>query len=115
MKGVPSEATWVCFTCRTAVRRVSYYAHEVPCSTCGDPCQALGYKIRIPARRHAKAWKKLEADLAERQRKAEADRREREVRQRHDVEREIARLAAMPANRGRSRAIQLLRKGLKKR
>lgn len=106
------NATWVCFDCREAVRRPTHYYEDVPCPQCGQAARCLGTKIRIPAKDDDRAWQSLLASIRER-RLAAVERMElMRVRRRHELERHIAELEARPANKGRQRTIQLLRKEL---
>jgi hypothetical protein len=57
------NATWVCFNCREAVRRVPWPQTVVPCPQCGQPCRNLGHKVRIPPKRQAKAWSELQQEV----------------------------------------------------
>ena len=107
-----SNAAWVCFPCRLAVRRPATHEGEVRCAQCGGVCSGLGMKVPVPQKRDEKAWRELQEDLTA---KAHA-RREAEnaacVRQRHDLEQELRRLLALPTNAGRVRAIQSIRRRL---
>jgi len=54
-----SNATWASFDCRETVRRPDYALRKVLCPKCGQGMGYLGYRIRIPSKRQAKAWRKL--------------------------------------------------------
>lgn len=106
------NGTWVCFECREVVRRPTHHAEAVPCPVCGERCNYLGTKIQIPAKRSIKAWR----DLRDWFREMSQISRERiqidRVRQRHQMEREIAKLEALPSNEGRASMIRRLRREL---
>lgn len=106
------NATWACFDCREAVRRPTQYAGDVPCPRCGQACTYLGTKIPLPPKRDAKAWQELRDELCQR-RLADQDRAWRmRVRRRHQLEQQIAKLAAQPRNDGRAQKIHLLKNRL---
>ena|SRR5690606_19995624 len=105
-------AAWVCFDCRAAVRRNTAFAGEVPCPTCGKLCSYLGYKIPVPPKDKRREWSDLRDQLARERSARDLAAEEAAVRRRHDLEQEIARLEALPANDGRSKAIQLLKRRL---
>lgn len=107
-----SSSSWVCFECRVAVRRPTQFEGEVACAECRAPCWPLGYRIPVPPKRDARAWCQLqEAQLLEFETKVDAEACAR-VRARHDLEREIRRLEAMPDCTGRAKAIRMLRSRL---
>ena len=111
-QGFVGNANWVCFDCREAVRRPTYYLEAVPCPRCGGTCQCLGTKIRIPSKSDERAWEDLRACIRE-GRFAAVERLERmRVHRRHRLERQIAELEKRPANEGRARTLHLLRERL---
>src|SRR5688572_20496903 len=99
-------AAWVCFDCRAAVRRSSAFAGAVSCPTCGKPCAYLGYKIPVPPKAKAREWAALHQQLSHERLQRELDAETSAVRCKHDLEQEIARLEAMPANEGRAQAVR---------
>jgi hypothetical protein len=106
------NATWVCFDCREAVRRPTYFPEAVPCPQCGQVSRCLGTKIRIPTKGDDREWETLRSSLRE-QRLVAVERMERiRVRRRHRLERQIAELEARPANEGRARMIERLQEKL---
>jgi uncharacterized Zn finger protein (UPF0148 family) len=94
------------------VRRNTAYAGEVTCPTCGKPCSYLGYKIPVPPKNKRREWSELHQQLARERSERDLEAHEAAVRSRHDLEQEIARLEAMPANEGRAKAIRLLKRRL---
>ena len=108
-----SNSAWVCFECRSAVRRPTQFAGDVPCPTCGAACTPLGYKIPVPPKSKAREWQALREQLHRERDERMSDARAARIRRRHDLEQEIARLDALPSNPGRTRAIALLRKQLR--
>lgn len=107
-----ANSSWVCFACRLAVRRPTQHEGDVPCPECGVGCWRLGYKIPVPAKRDAAAWRKLhESETATKQQRATESSAAR-VRSRHALEQEIRRLEALPVNAGRAKAIRALRRRL---
>jgi hypothetical protein len=107
-----SNSAWVCFACRLQVRRQTQFAGDVRCPECANACIAIGYKLRVPAKRDATGWRELAALVAAAKARRGDDTQRARVRERHDLEQEIRRLAALPANPGRERAIRDLRKRL---
>lgn len=105
-------AAWVCFECRTAVRRNAAFAGDVPCPSCGKLSSYLGYKIPVPPKDKQREWSALRDQLAKERMQRELAADAAAVRSRHDLEQEIARLEAMPAKEGRSKAVRLLRRQL---
>lgn len=108
-----SNYDWVCFSCRMAVRRPSDAA-DVRCPSCGEACDCIGYKLRIPPKTREKDWDALRLMLS----RIEQDKRSLQERTRRFhiryLETEIARLSAMPANDGRKAAVKLLKRRLER-
>ena len=109
-----SNRDWVCFDCRIAVRRVAGIKGEVPCSGCGKPFWCFGYKITVPPKSKIKEWAALKASYFQSLREHERDEAKEQVRIVHNLEQEIVRLESLPSNKGRSDAINLLRRQLSK-
>ena len=107
-----STAAWVCFDCRAAVRRNTPFVGEVPCPTCGKLCSYLGYRIPVPPKSKRREWSELHQQLARERSERDLAAVQAAVRDRHDLEQEIARLEAMPANGGCTKAIRLLKRRL---
>ncbi len=105
-------AAWVCFNCRTAVRRNTAFAEEVPCPTCGKPCSYLGYKIPVPPKDKHREWDALHQQLARERSERDTAADKASVRNRHDLEQEIARLDGMPPSEGRGKLLRLLKRRL---
>src|SRR5690606_12790508 len=97
-------AAWVCFDCLVAVRRSTAFAGEGPCPTCGKPCSYLGYKIPVPTKAKRREWSALHQQMARERSERHLAADQAAVRNKHDLEQEIARLEAMPANEGRAKA-----------
>ena len=105
-------AAWVCFDCKTAVRRNTAFDGDVPCPNCGRLCSYLGYKIPVPPRSKSRDWAALRDQLVRERMQRDLVWDIRMVRARHALEQEIARLEAMPVNEGRTKAIRLLQRRL---
>lgn len=103
---------WVCFGCRAAVRRSQGDVSEVLCPECGKPCTYLGYKIPVPPKSKVREWKLLQEQLNQQKKETTVAKTQTLVRRKHELEREIVRLEAMPKNEGRTKAVKLLRKKL---
>jgi hypothetical protein len=103
-----SNYAWVCFDCRLAVRRSSL-AKDVRCPGCAKPCECLGCKTPVPPKSRVRDWARLREDFyrfrRERAIKDYASRTGRLL----DLERDIARLSARPAKRGRTAMIRFLK------
>lgn len=104
---------WVCFSCRMAVRRPSD-APDVACPSCGEACNCIGYKLRIPPKTREKDWDALRLTHNH----IVQDRRTQQERTRrfhiHYLETEITRLEDLPPNDGRKAAVKQLKKRLEK-
>jgi hypothetical protein len=108
-----SKRNWVCFDCRSVVRREPYTVDVVVCATCSQPRVNLGYKIRIPAKTRVKDWETLRGQNLASERAAAQAERAAQPKQKRELEAEIERLESLSANTERSRAVQLLRKKLR--
>ncbi len=107
-----ANSSWVCFECRLAVRRPTQHIGDVTCPECGVACWPFGYKTPVPAKRDVGAWRKLLSEETETKQQRATDAAVALVRSRHALEQEIRRLAAMPENAGRAKAIRALRRRL---
>ena len=101
-----SNANWVCFECREAKRQKSL------CPQCETEMVCIGMKIAIPPKRNEKAWIALRKEIGRRRRDHDDRKYAQSVRRKHDLEQEIERLKALPANEGRKRTIRQLQKEL---
>lgn len=109
-----SNRKYVCFNCRTSVRREANSDRAVKCPFCGADAVNIGYKIPIPLRTKIREWQALEQQLvAEAAKAAEAARQVNTLRI-HALEKEIAKLEALPENEGRTVLIKQLKKELKR-
>lgn len=107
-----ANASWVCFACRCAVRRPTQHEGDVACPECRAACWPLGYKVPVPQKHDVRAWRELARTQQEERARRRAAAARARVRARHELEREIAWLASLPENAGRTRAIRLLRQQL---
>lgn len=73
---------------------------------------ALGYRVPLPQKHDVRAWRELARTQQEERARRRAAAARARVRARHELEREIAWLASLPENAGRTRAIRLLRQQL---
>src|SRR5262245_30007836 len=106
-----SNYAWVCFLCRSAVRRARD-ATDVRCPSCGKSCECIGYRTPIPSKSKPKEWGGVRA-LYYRTRQENLARQTKDrVRRTHSLEKEILRLESMPPNPGRTKAVKLLKKRL---
>src|SRR4051812_2481606 len=107
-----NNSTWACFDCREAVRRSEYSEFAVPCPQCGQNCRYMGDKIRLPAKRQAKAWKELLVDLQQRS-SANTERQAlRRLERMRAIQDEIKHLIDRGLNPGREKHVRSLRKEL---
>ena len=106
-----SNRKWLCFACRIAIRR-PVNADKVLCPACGQPCECIGHKIPVPPKAKIRAWDELRIRFYQARREYLLAVEKHRVRQIHDLEQEISRLAAMPENAGRQVAIKQLKKRL---
>lgn len=107
-----SNKKWVCFDCRIAVRRSQGNTSDVLCPECGKQCSYIGHKIPVPPKNKVREWQQLHVQLHQETVKTEVAKTQRLVRRKHELEREIMRLEAMPKNEGRTKAVKQLRKKL---
>lgn len=105
-------AAWVCFDCRSAVRRHTQYEGDVPCPNCGRLCAYLGYKIPVPPKRKRRQWTALHAQLLREKIGREMVEYLTRDHARTALEREIDRLEAKGPNPGRASMIRRLRRRL---
>ena len=108
-----SKRNWVCFDCRSAVRREAPTVNVVVCATCSRPRVNLGYKIPIPPKTRIKDWEALREQYLISQREATRARRAAQLTRTRELSAEIDKLESLPRSAGRSRAVQLLRKQLR--
>ena len=106
-----SNYAWVCFSCRASVRRHGS-SKRVLCSSCGQSCECIGYKIPVPPKSKPKMWEQLRLTYYQFKRERLLRQQKANVRRIHDLEQEIARLQAMPVNEGRGQAITHLKRQL---
>lgn len=109
-----SKRNWVCFDCRSVVRREAYTTDVAVCSICSRPRVNLGYKIRIPAKTRAKDWEKLREQYLASERAAERTEQAARQKRMRELETEIEKRESLPANPGRTKAAQRLRKELRR-
>ena len=102
---------WVCFDCRWAGRR-SGSASDVTCPRCKHPAVFLGTKIEVPPKSKPERWAALRERYYSGQRAQERWTYAARVRRRHDLERKLRDLTALPDNGGRRSLIKRLRSEL---
>ncbi|MCB9853468.1 MAG: hypothetical protein H6819_10265 [Phycisphaerales bacterium] len=107
-----SNTTWVCFDCQLAVRR-DLSAPDAVCARCGCVCVNLGHRIPTPRKGDDKTWERLRKSLQDQAIDKAYDQYRANIRRRHDIEKQIAKLEALPECEGRRRQIRYLRKRLK--
>lgn len=114
-----SNRTWVCFECRQSVRRTAEYSwderreEEILCPECRSPCVYLGYMIPLPPRRDVRAWQDLNAQMVQERIEEREASQLRNVRRKHGLEKEIAKLEARAQNPGLEGLIKQLRRRLR--
>ena len=106
-----SNHHWVCFSCREAVRRPGG-ATNVRCPACGEHCNDIGTKVPVPPKAKLALWKTLQTNYFARRRSWSALVRQRAVRRKHDIEREIVRLEGLPIDEGRQGLLKQLKADL---
>ena len=104
--------SWVCFDCHIAVRRDRQHNGTTPCPNCKRECYCLGYRIRIPPRRAAKAWKNLHGSIFTQRNQHEERLHKARIRYRHWLESRINHIQSKPANPGRNALVRELEKQL---
>lgn len=87
-------------------------ANNVRCPACGGPCISLGTKVPVPPKPKLAVWKALETDYFARRRAGSELLRQRAVREKHDIEREILKIEGLPDNEGRRSLLNKLKADL---
>lgn len=92
-----SNTNYVCFSCRTAVRRPKRYfrpqdSSSPRCSQCSKPCVELSDRIPLPSKHKTKAWQKLQQDLWRQQLQILEMQQRSRVRYKHELEHEADQL-----------------------
>jgi hypothetical protein len=105
-------AAWVCFHCRSAVRRHTHYGGDVPCPNCSRPCTWIGHKIPVPPKRKQRDWSALHAWLARQQADRDMQVHVARIRECTALRQEIDRLEARAPNAQRSQRVRRLRRRL---
>ncbi|MDR0352203.1 MAG: hypothetical protein LBI02_02200 [Opitutaceae bacterium] len=105
-----SNYSWICFDCRRTYRRPKTALGIQLCIECGGECHCLGYKVEIPKKENAKAWRKLRDACRELALTELEEKREARVREIHEAERRIARLGSLAENKDRAKIIEELKK-----
>jgi hypothetical protein len=122
------NGTWVCYTCRTAVRRptwrLSTHLHpesfgtqgngSVRCPKCREACSYLGPTIEIPPKRNVLKWKALRENIFRLGTAAVDVQFKNSVRRRHAFEQWIRELESRPSDAKRNELIKELRSSLRK-
>ena len=107
-----SNRKYICFKCRTSVRREANAEREVKCPSCGDSTVNIGYKIPIPPKSKIKEWQNLEEQLKSESLSATAAEKALKTRRMHGIEKELEKLEALPENEGRKALIKKLKQEL---
>jgi uncharacterized Zn finger protein (UPF0148 family) len=97
------------------VRRHALAENPVLCPSCGLKCVNIGYKIHIPPKNKNKEWEKLRIQLTNEKIKTQSNTVISNVRHVHELEKEIAKLEALPENKGRASLIKKLKRQLEAR
>jgi len=107
-----SNASWVCFGCRRVVRRPTYPRKVVPCPVCKNACFCLGRQIPVPPKDKVAAWTSLRKEMREMTIAWLLRREKASVARRHEVEKQLRKLEALPAEPSRASKITKLREEL---
>ncbi|RYD40109.1 MAG: hypothetical protein EOP85_14805 [Verrucomicrobiaceae bacterium] len=107
-----SNENWVCFVCRTSRREPKTADRGPACHECGAECFCIGSKVEVPKHEAVKEWRELQAECTRRLEAGRENRRVRRVQRQHLLEKEIARMEALPLNKDRTRQIKHLREEL---
>jgi hypothetical protein len=51
--------TWACVDCGKTYRRDQSFDGPVKCAICGDDCEYVHWKIRVPSPKNPKEWKRF--------------------------------------------------------
>jgi hypothetical protein len=107
-----SNASWVCFDCRTTVRRPTFRRTVVLCPECRQRCFCLGRKIPVPPKANIAAWNKLRQAMQTLTADWQVRSEKSAVARRHEIERQLVALESKPAEPSRARQIKKLREEL---
>ncbi len=107
-----SNRKYICFKCRTSVRREANTEREVKCPSCGAISVNIGYKIPIPPKAKIKEWQNLEEQLKSQSLSASAAEKALKTKRIHSIERELEKIEALPENEGRKALIKKLKQEL---
>lgn len=107
-----SNENWVCFVCRTSRREPKTADRHPTCHDCGAECFCIGSKVEVPKHDAVKEWRELQAEWNRRVDAGREGRRLRRTREKHFLEKDIARMEALPLNKDRTRDIKALREEL---
>ncbi len=106
---MPSNATWLCFDCRAAMRRPVLDPGPVACSRCGKDAIPCGTRTPVPPKQDLDAWRDLRQRIMQMRREIVELDEVRRARRRHRVERQILALESRPVSDSRQKAIRRLR------
>ena len=87
-----TNATWVCFDCRQAVRAPTTPRRDVVCPRCRRSTFCPGRRVAIPPKAKVAAWRKLQKDVRSLVAQWSDYRERRRVADRHNLEKQIRRL-----------------------
>ncbi len=82
------------------------------CPHCGAETIDIGYRIPVPAKAAVKQWQSLQHSLAVARSEHALASEHAAIRRIHDLERELAKLEALPGNPGRQSLIRRLSREL---
>jgi hypothetical protein len=54
-----SNRTWACIECKQKYRRDQNAEKAVKCAICGNVCEQVHWKIRVPSPKKDREWKKF--------------------------------------------------------
>ena len=107
-----SNRKFVCFSCRTAVRRDTNSVREVLCPECGAVATHVGYKVPLPAKTKVKEWVDLQQQIESHIASVTHELKLKHVQRIHALEKEVLKLESLPANEGRLSLIKRLKREL---
>lgn len=102
---MPSNANWICFDCRAAVREAKTSPRIPLCPSCGVECFDLGSKVAVPKRDKLAAWRKLKLECLRRQDAMIKNTVRHRLQEARETEARLAKAKAQPASPGRAKFI----------
>ncbi len=100
---------WVCFECRYSKRQSKAKQDTPKCVFCKRELYNIGYKVKIPKKTDLEGWSKIKKTSFERDIKYLEQKTVGDIRQKHEIEKEIVRIEKLNNNKENRRKINDLK------